>query len=667
MRLSVLFGLWTAIVAAGLDALPTYAQAPPRPSRYTINDAERADLKQRAEHLAESLARLKEKADPALLSSTNELADVLVFHKAARWILQENEFFNKNYVAMTIKALDTGEARVRALLEGKSPANPSRGGTIRGYVSEVDGSIQPYAIYVPDDYDGQTPTRLDIVLHGRGATLNEVSFINAHDGKPMPEGETGLILHVFGRGNNAYRWAGEADVFEALRSVERNYRVDDRRIVLRGFSMGGAGAWHLGLHHPRVWCSVEAGAGFTDTKNYIGRREYSDVEEKALHIYDAVDYALNAFNVPMAGYGGEEDKQLQASLNIKKALEDLGFKMVQDGLVTRGDGIDFLHVIGAKTGHKVDPVSAKILKEYRDEHATRGQDLRPSKVRFVTYTLAYNRAHWLAVEALKEQYQRTEVEAEARDDTVFIHKAENVAVLSVNRDLGQSIRFGEQEFPLRSAVEGLLPDVYFRKVEDGWIMLDHDQSRALQLNLRREKRPGVQGPIDHAFAGPFLCVRGTGRPWNPNIQAWADARLERFAREWRTYLRGDIRIKNDVDVTPDDVQDHHLILFGDPGSNTLIAQLLGDLPLSWTKSEVSVAGGSRYASADHVPALIVPNPVNPLRYVVLNSGHTFGARDFEGTNALLYPRLGDYAVLRVRNQSEEILNTGFFDESWKGR
>jgi hypothetical protein len=43
--------------------------------------------------------------------------------------------------------------------------------------------------------------------------------------------------------------------------------------------------------------------------------------------------------------------------------------------------------------------------------------------------------------------------------------------------------------------------------------------------------------------------------------------------------------------------------------------------------------------------IVYPNPLNPRRYVVINSGHTFGEDDFRGTNAWLYPRLGDYSVL----------------------
>ena len=39
-----------------------------------------------------------------------------------------------------------------------------------------------------------------------------------------------------------------------------------------------------------------------------------------LHIYDAVDYAANAYSLAVVGYGGEIDPQLQASVNIREAL-----------------------------------------------------------------------------------------------------------------------------------------------------------------------------------------------------------------------------------------------------------------------------------------------------------------------------------------------------------
>ncbi|HUE15481.1 MAG TPA: hypothetical protein VMR25_15050 [Planctomycetaceae bacterium] len=176
------------------------------------------------------------------------------------------------------------------------------------------------------------------------------------------------------------------------------------------------------------------------------------------------------------------------------------------------------------------------------------------------------------------------------------------------------------------------------------------------------KRPGLQGPIDDAFATRFLCVRGTGQAWNPAVQAWADASLKRFAGEWDRYFRGELPIKNDSDVTAEDVRSSNLILFGDPGSNRWIAQVLPGLPLVWTKQEL-VFGGANYSAADHAVLLIHPNPLASDRYVVLNSGHTFGEQELASLNYLLFPRLGDWAVLNV--PSRELVHAGFFDEQWR--
>ena len=186
------------------------------------------------------------------------------------------------------------------------------------------------------------------------------------------------------------------------------------------------------------------------------------------------------------------------------------------------------------------------------------------------------------------------------------------------------------------------------------------------------KRPGAQGPIDDAFTTPFLCVRGTGKAWNPAVRAWADASLKRFAHEWHRYFRGALPVKDDTQVTDEDVKKYNLILFGDPGSNALIARVLPKLPLTWTEKELTF-GKDAYAAADHAPVLIQPNPLAAGRYVVINSGHTFREKELASLNYLLFPRLGDWAVLKVgakvpANPSdaleEEVVRAGFFDERW---
>ena len=656
-------GVWSALVAGFVvtGVGPTEAQQVPKAADgYKPTDAERAKIAQETVKLARALEGLRGKVGDGA-GGRDAIADVEVCLKAAERVVRLEEFREAKDAPRTLKVLARGLERADQLSKNRAPWAETVGGVVRGYVSKVDGSVQPYAVIVPPGQGGEDRLRLDVVLHGRDARLTEVRFFDAHDGKPAPAGQAGLVLHVLGRGNNAYRWAGETDVYEAIDAVKRNYRVDESRIVLRGFSMGGAGAWHLGLHDPSRWSSVEAGAGFTETIRYAKLRDPSGVVRKGLHIYDAADYALNAFDVPIVGYGGEIDPQAQASKNILDALVALGVPMKTEGLVTKAQGLDFLRVVGKGMGHAVDRDSAKLMKEFHDVRAEKGIDPYPHKIRFATYTLKYNHVAWLTIKRLEEHYRRATIEASVEGDVATV-RTENISAIAVARQVAETIRLDGQDFPVREAAKGLLPDVYFLKTPKGWELLDHDSSLAIERNVRGQKHPGVQGPIDDAFAGPFLCVKGTGKPLNPKVQAWADARLTRFADEWTRYFRGSLRIKNDVDVTDQDIDENHLILFGDPGSNRLIARVLPSLPMGWTEGEVKLDG--TFSASDHAPVLIQPNPLNHLRYVVINSGHTFGAKELTGTNALLYPQLGDYAVIKI-GEADAVKAGGYFDEQWK--
>jgi pimeloyl-ACP methyl ester carboxylesterase len=634
--------------------------------RHPPTEEQLETIRSKSAELAGRLQRIEESLTPDQREVGDSYADVALFLKAGEWIVRHGEFFEEGSAAWTIDALDRGLERAEQALAGQRPWRDAEGGVVRGFVSKVDGSIQPYAVDRPIGLDRETRVRLDVVLHGRNARLNEIRFIRDHDGKPAHEGpEDRIVLYVYGRGNNAYRWAGETDVFEAIDAVRRTERIDPSRIVLRGFSMGGAGAWHLGLHHPSTWAAVEAGAGFSETINYAKLENLPGYQHKALHIYDAADYALNAVNVPIVGYGGEEDPQLQASENIVEALRSLGFETSADGWETRAEGLEFLRVVGEGMGHEVDEASRRLIDAFLDEYAARGLVVDPPRIRFVTYTTKYNRAAWLQVEELIEHYGRATVEAEVDPESpdVVDVSTENVAVLAVERQVAHRARLDGVELPLGDAGGGLLPSVYYRRQGDSWIALDYDESRSIQLNETTRKHPGLQGPIDDAFTGPFLCVRGTGSPWNPRLQEWADVRLERFAGEWDKWMRGELPIKGDVDVTSEDIRRYHLVLFGDPGSNRLIEQVLPGLPLSWTRDRVGFL--DLLEADDHAPALIAPNPLNVGRYVVINSGHTFGADAFRGTNALLFPRMGDYALFRVGDAGESVISSGYFDEGWK--
>jgi hypothetical protein len=434
-------------------------------------------------------------------------------------------------------------------------------------------------------------------------------------------------------------------------------------VVLRGFSMGGAGTWHLGLHRPDRWCVLGPGAGFTTTHGYI--KDLPDplppYQEPCLHIYDAVDYAENAFNVPVVAYAGSEDPQLQASRNIEAKLKGFDLPTPMTLLVAPG------------LAHAFPPEwRAKAEAEYA-KHVARGRPQYPPRVHFVTYTLKYNSCFWAEVIGLEQHYQKSLVDAEPTDGG-FRVKTANVRALRL------SLQEGALRQPLTVSIDGQQVEArpYFTRAEALNVYLEKRDGRwaavlpekLLTDRVRRpQKGAGLQGPIDDAFTQPFLCVRGTGKPWHEATQRYAEENLKRFRAEWDRYFRGELPVKDDVEVTPDDIAGKNLVLFGDPSSNALIAQCLDGLPLKWTREQVTL-GDKTAGAAEHVPALVYPSPLSPGRYVVLNSGHTFHAREFQETNAQLYPRLGDYALLKLPPAEKdplaaEVITAGLFDDFWQ--
>src|SRR5207247_2378809 len=113
----------------------------------------------------------------------------------------------------------------------------------------------------------------------------------------------------------------------------------------------------------------------------------------------------------------------------------------------------------------------------------------------------------------------------------------------------------------------------FCKLAGQWQRLPPDFGTGLH------KRHGLSGPIDDAFMDAFIFVRPTGRVLNEKVGAWTASELERAIVEWRRVFRGDARVKNDNEITAEDIAQNNLVLWGDPGSNRLLAKILPNLPL----------------------------------------------------------------------------------------
>ena len=81
---------------------------------------------------------------------------------------------------------------------------------IHAYYSAMDGSIQPYGITLPANYDPSKPTRLYVWLHGRQNQTTESEFLTA-----FPKAGPGKVPREIG-----YR---SMEVYQSASDPEQTY------------------------------------------------------------------------------------------------------------------------------------------------------------------------------------------------------------------------------------------------------------------------------------------------------------------------------------------------------------------------------------------------------------------------------------------------------------
>jgi hypothetical protein len=258
------------------------------------------------------------------------------------------------------------------------------------------------------------------------------------------------------------------------------------------------------------------------------------------------------------------------------------------------------------------------------------------------------------IEGMGQHWERADVRAMRLDDNTISADTKNVTAVAFTGTKPATVKLDGQQLSLGGG------EARFTKQGDTWKRAD--DSAALR------KRPGLTGPVDDAFMDAFLFVRPTGRPLNAEVGAWVENELTAARHLWRDVYRGDAPVKDDRSVSADDIANRNLILWGDPSSNAILAKIIAQLPVQWDAKTLTFRGQS-YPAANHAAILVFPNPLNPKRYVVLNSGIDFRA-DGYGNNALQTPKLPDWTIVDLRTPPGprwpgKIVEAGFFSEDWK--
>jgi predicted esterase len=176
-----------------------------------------------------------------------------------------------------IAAIDEWYDEIKTLFENVEKGKPALFplGSIGRYAhkSAIDGTLQPYTVYIPRDYKEDTPTPLFVALHGSG--VNEISYAfniaTLLEAARMRRGLPRMIMIApQARGlSDWYLGDSGKDVLECMDHIKALYNIDEKNVVLQGFSMGGYGAWRLSLMNPELFKAVVIQSGAISPPSFL--------------------------------------------------------------------------------------------------------------------------------------------------------------------------------------------------------------------------------------------------------------------------------------------------------------------------------------------------------------------------------------------------------------
>lgn len=491
------------------------------------------------------------------------------------------------------------------------------------YISGVDGSEQPYTIYVPKNLDPGRRYPLLVALHGEGS--NDRVMMRTVFGRGPRGGESDLeasrffpsfrevdffVVCPFARGSLGYDGIGEAEVYQTIDEVKRRFPVDEDRVYLTGVSRGGEGALRLALTRPDFWAAAVP---------------VCPLPAKAAEVY-----AANGVHVPVRLFHGESDPLAPVSTSRlwhKLLLNAGGTAEYMEFPLMRHNAWDAAYR---------DASLFDWLKQFR-------RNRHPDRARLVTNSYRYNSSFFLRIDALSPG-------TPALVDAQFT--GENKILISTRDCDGFSLRLqGHPKYapnkPLTVSIDGAPVKVVgtpsFTRVNYTW-------RAARAVPAAYSKRQGAEGPLAEAIASRHVYVYGT-RGTAAQVAAWRQQALQAADWSMEDYkIPVSFPVRADDELTDYDLYTANIVLFGTKETNSVLARFARQLPLAFNPS-----------AADY--GLIYIFPVGD-RYFLVNSGVNWwtGAGRNTPPHRLL-AGLEDYAL--YKGSLNNLIESGRFDRDWK--
>lgn len=140
-------------------------------------------------------------------------------------------------------------------------AEKSQTGFVTKQFKNADGSISPYVVYVPQNYDASKQSPIILFLHGSGETKGGAKQPkDVGIGPAIQKREKSFPFIVVIPQSEQRTWKADSDdgkrALAMLDATIKEYNADPKRVYLTGLSMGGFGTWGMAVAHPERWAAI---------------------------------------------------------------------------------------------------------------------------------------------------------------------------------------------------------------------------------------------------------------------------------------------------------------------------------------------------------------------------------------------------------------------------
>jgi predicted esterase len=527
----------------------------------------------------------------------------------------------------------------------------------RTFRSDIDGSIQYYAVVPAKEGRGSQPPGLVLTLHG--AAVEGLGQADSYAPKAWAHLVAPTNRRPFG-----FDWEdwGRLDALEVLDLAKRRLHPDPRHIYLTGHSMGGHGTWHLGVTYPDRFAAVGPSAGWVSFWSYAGARRaekptpLQKIMQRCTTPSDTLALAPNLAGLGVYVLHGDKDDNVP--VGQARIMKERLSAFHKDFHYHEEPGVG--HWWGKAGVSGAACVDWPPLFDFFARH-TRPRNAEVRRVEFRTASPGVSAwAHWAGIEAQLHPLRLSSINIECDPKLRrFRGTADNVARLAL--DVGHLLA----DMPIRVELDGqkLAEIAWPAQGQRIWLKQEQGKWSAMSRPAPALKGPHRYGPFKEAFRNHVLFVYGTKGTAAEN--AWALAKA-RFDAETFWY-RGNAS----VDVVPDTAfdaaatRDRNVILYGNADSNAAWPALLADSPVHVRRGRARI--GERETTGDDLACLFVrPRPDGERALVGVVSGS--GAAGMRLTDRLPFFLSGvgypDCLLLGVDGGRLGVRAAGFFGGDW---